>query len=474
MEQKKVMLMYPNFSWLKGVGYTNWLVHPYNLCLLASMIREEVDIKIVDANIDNLSKEDFLKILEEYNPDILGISIITNEYAETGIITSEIAKKYNPNIITIMGGVSAISNPGYYIKNHDIDYLINGEGEYVFRDLIKFIKCEGNLPEKGIFYKEDGAIINKGKADLIEDLDRLPFPSYDLVDFNKYVNKIQRESTDRPRALPYTRIRTSRGCPFNCCFCEVPSISGKKPRYRSLQNIAKEIEYFIENYGIKSITFDDDNLIVNKERAKELFKMMIDKKYNLKWQAPGLAVYMLDDELINLMKESGCTYINIAIESGNQEVLDNIINKPLNLEKTKEVIKKLKKSGIDLAANFIIGFPGETWTQIRETLKFAEDIEVDYVKIYIATPFPNTELFHMAKEKGYLRNDYEINKHLWTDGWINSNEFTHQDLKYLRAYEWDRINFTDPRKKKKIAEIMDITEERLDEIRRETLNRINK
>ncbi len=156
---------------------------------------------------------------------------------------------------------------------------------------------------------------------------------------------------------------------------------------------------------------------------------------------------------------------------GNERVLKDIIHKPLTLDLAKEVIEKIKKRNIDLVANFIIGFPGETWDEIRETLKFAEEINVDYVRIFIATPLPNTELYKIAKEGGYLREGFSFNKHLWTDGWINTDEFTHKNLKILRAYEWDRINFKTKVKQEKTARMMRITLERLKEIRKKTLER---
>ena len=149
------------------------------------------------------------------------------------------------------------------------------------------------------------------------------------------------------------------------------------------------------------------------------------------------------------------------------------LKKPLDLEHVKQIIKLIKKYDIDLAANFIIGFPGETWEEIRQTIKFAEEIDIDYIKLFIATPCPNTELYRIAKEKNYLRDGFSFKQHLWTDGWIDTPEFRHQDLKILRAYEWDRINFSKPEKKKKIAAMMGITEERLDEIRKDTLRRAN-
>ena len=471
--KKKIVLTYPNFKWAEWMDRTAWHTHPYNLGLLASTLEEEYNVSIVDADMENLSQKDFSDRLKEINPDIFGASISTNEYTTPGLIATDIAKKTIPNVKTIAGGISTISNPHPIIGHPSVDFAVVGEGEYVLKKLCDFLTSDGSFPEKGVWYKKDGEIINKGRVDFIQDLDTLPLPAYHLVDFMKYATQIQRESVDRPRAMPFARIITSRGCPYNCCFCEVDSISGKHPRLRGLESITNEIEWLIKDYGIKALIFDDDNLTVNKKRAKGLFKTMIDQKYNLKWNDPATAVFTLDDEMLDLMKESGCQYLGIAIESGNQRVVKDIVHKPINLEKTKKTIEKIKDRGIDLAVNFITGFPGETWDEIRDTYRFAEEIDVDYVRLFIATPLPNTDLYKMAKEGGYLRNGFEFNKHLWTDGWLETDEFRHQDLKILRAYEWERINFSNPEKTKKIAQMLDVSEKRLNEIRKDTLKRAN-
>jgi len=209
------------------------------------------------------------------------------------------------------------------------------------------------------------------------------------------------------------------------------------------------------------------------QRAKELFRALINSGYNLKWNSPAMSIYNIDEETVQLMKQSGCQFLNIAIESGTQRVLNDIIHKPLDLEKVKEIVKLIKKYDIDLASNFIIGFPGETWEEIRQTIKYAEEVGVDYAKFFIATPCPNTELYQVAKENNYLRPGFTFDRHLWTDGWIDTPEFRHQDLKILRAYEWDRVNFFDLKNKAKIAQMMGITEQRLDEIRKSTMQRAN-
>lgn len=469
----KVMLMYPNLRWLECMERTLWILHPYNVGLLAAMLEDKYEVKFVDCTVDNLSQEEFSKIIETEKPDILGISVLTSEYGKAGALAAKIAKDVDKNIKTVFGGVHATSIPAFVIDNPSVDYVVVGEGEYVFRKLCDYLAGEGNMPDAGIVYKKDGKVINAGRAPFIEDLDKLPYPAYHLVNFEKYSNRIMREDVGMPRAMPYASTITSRGCPYGCTFCEVETIFGKKPRLRSVENILGEIEYLIRNYGIKCIIFQDDNLIMNKERAKNLFRAMIEKKYNLKWNMPAISLFNLDEELIDLMKESGCQYVSAAAESGCQRVLDELIKKPLKVEHSRKMIQKLKDVGIDLSVNFCIGFPGETWDEIRQTLKFADDIDVDYVKIFIATPLPNTELYRIAKEKGFLVENFHFDQHLWTDGWIKTPDFRPQDLRILRAFEWDRINFSNPEKKKKILKMMDISEERLDEIRKETLKIAN-
>lgn len=473
MSVRKVTLMYPNFNWVDSPNRTKWYAHPYNIGLLASMLEDKYEVNILDASMDNLSKENFAKIIQDTKPDVLGISLSTNEYMDTGLIAAEIAKKNNPETKTIVGGVGVTSNSEPLLKNPNIDGAVIGEGEYVFREFCDFLNGNGSFPKNGFLYKKENQLIGSGRVDFIQNLDALPLPAYHLVDFMKYATTIQRESVDRPRGTPYARIITSRGCPFHCCFCEVGSISGKKVRFRSLEKISEEIEWLIKDYGIKALSFDDDNLTVNKKRAKDLFKLMIDRKYNLNWNDPATAIFTLDDEMLDLMKESGCTYLGVAIENGNQRVLRDIIHKPVDLKMVKETVKKIKARGIDVAANFIVGFPGETWEEIRETFRYAEELDPDYCRFFIATPLPNTELYRIAKEQKILRDDFDFNKHNWTDGQINTPEFRHQDLKMLRAYEWDRINFPNQKKFKKIAQMFDVSDERLNEIRKDTLKNAN-
>jgi len=382
---------------------------------------------------------------------------------------AEIIKSISKNINIILGGVYATMNVSKIIQDNNIDYIVIGEGEYVFKDLIGYFNGTNELPKKGICYRKDKEIINTGHSDFITELDKLPLPAYHLINFEEYSNRIIRKSVDRPRKYPFANILTSRGCPYGCTFCQVESISGKKVRTRSSENVLNEIEFLKEKYGIKSIIFSDDNLFFDKKRITSIMEGMIERDLVMPWIGVG-SVWKLDEPMIKLMKQSGCEYLNFAIESGNIRVLKEIVQKPVNYDYAKKITKIARDYGIYTVANFIVGFPTETWDEIRDTIKFAEDINVDYIKLFAAFPLKNTKLWDLAVKHNAFKKDFTEEEEMWSTGKLESSEYTSNDLTILRAYEWDRINFTLPNKRKLTAKMMGITEGELLQIRRETLN----
>jgi len=469
IEQKKVCLIMPNLRWTKGDESTLWHFIPYNLCLLASMVIDICTIEILDAYIDNLSPQAFQKRIIEINPDVVGVTILMDQFSYSGHFACKMVKSLNPETITIMGGVYATVNTELAIQDNNIDYIVIGEGEYVFRDLIGYFQGKNPLPLKGICYKKNNSILNLGKADFINDLNQLPLPAYHLIDYERYSNFAERKSVDSPRFLPYARIQTSRGCPQNCVFCQVHYISGRKFRPRSAENVLNEIKWLKETYHIKSLIFDDDNLLASRKRALKLFHGMIEDNLTMAWSSIATAVFHLDEELLKIMKKSGCKYICIAIESGSKRVLKDIIKKPVDYDQAKRIVAFAKKLNIYVAANFIIGFPTESWNEIRETIEFAESLSSDYVKIFHAIPLTKTRLWNLCVEHGLLKKNFDRNKISWHVGQQESQEFSSNDLTILRAYEWDRINFTSKEKRTKTATMMNISEHELFTIRRNTL-----
>jgi anaerobic magnesium-protoporphyrin IX monomethyl ester cyclase len=224
------------------------------------------------------------------------------------------------------------------------------------------------------------------------------------------------------------------------------------------------------DYGIRSVVFEDDNMLMAEggRFARRLFGLMIEKELGLKWSAIAFAVFLLTDELLELMEQSGCVGINIAIESGNPRVLKDIVQKrALNLNKVPEQIAKIKSRNMYCIANFIIGFPGEKWSEIRETIDFAEHCGADYVKFFVAVPLYGTKLYDYALRVGALECDGDAPKTDWRHSQISSEEWTSRDISILRAYEWDRINFS-PTRIAGVSALWGMGVDELQAIRKET------
>jgi radical SAM superfamily enzyme YgiQ (UPF0313 family) len=351
-------------------------------------------------------------------------------------------------------------------KDDNIDYFVVGEGEFVFKAILDYLSgSTETLPNCGVVYRTaDGRVVDCSRH-TIPYLDQLPFPKYEKIDFLKYATKEDRNSAYKPPVLPYGRITTSRGCPFSCCFCQVEAINGAGIRYRSATNVLDEVEMLIKRYQIKSLLVDDANFTADQKRAKAIIRGFIKRQFALQWRIMNLAAYTLDTELLELMLESGCDHVDLAIESGSQRVLTEIIRKPLNLNSVVSILNTAKNLGFMTSANFVIGLPGETWEEIRQTIRFAEAINVDYVKIMVAMPLRHTKLYKIAHDGGYLRKDFDFFNMRWGVGEISTDEFTNLDTTILRTYEWDRINFSSTEKIRRVARLMGVDEQTIVKMR---------
>ncbi len=469
MEKLKLVLVVPNYRWAGGEEHTFWHFIPYNLCCLAAMVEDVCEIEIIDAYAADMKVSELTIALRKSNPDVIGITILMDQFAPAGHLCAKLVKLWRSDRIVIMGGVYATVNWETAIQDENVDYVVIGEGEYVLRELIGTFLEKNSLPNTGICYRSDGQVINRGRAAFIQDLNALPLPAYHLVPFEKYSHSALRKSVDSPRLLPYARIITSRGCPYHCVFCQVESIAGSHFRPRSAKHVLKEIAWLKDTYHIRSIIFDDDNLFTDRKRAVEIFSGMIEQGLAMPWVSISTAVFRLDEALIEVMCKSGCQHINIAIESGSERVLQEIVHKPVNYEHARQMVSSARKRGIYVAANFIIGFPTETWDEIRGTIRFAEELNVDYVKIFHAIPLRNTRLWDLCVKEGVFKEDFDHSNLRWNTGQIETKDFSARDLTILRAYEWDRINFSTPEKRQRTAQVIGITEEELLQIRRKTL-----
>lgn len=469
------MFIVPNTRWF---GKRYWLWFNPAMFTLVPILRDlGYNVEILEANIDNLSQEQMKLRIQQYMPDIVGISNMSIEYWRQAHGAAQIAKEVNPDIITVMGGVHATTLPEKVLEDPNVDYVILSEGEERLPKLIEIL--QNNNPDffkmDGIGFRQDGKIIVREAIGFIENLDSLPAIDYSILhpeQIAKVMNGEQRSVVGLgTRRTPVATIMTSRGCRFRCCFCSGGALSGHKVRMRSPESVLAEVDMLVKKYNIRELIFTDDEMYFDRERAKKIIQGLKDRAYDLIWKNTNLASWLMDFDLLKLMKESGCYQITISPESGNERVLKQIIHKPSNKKQCQNVVKWCKELDIEVEADFVIGFPGETWDEIRDTTNFGDELDADAVKFAIATPFPKTELFEKAVEKGYLPKDFEWYRDDmlgFAHGVINTEDFTAQELEMLRCYEWDRINFKNLAKKEKYARMNMMSLEEIEEFRRAT------
>ena len=477
---KKIVLLQPNLKWIDWNWKTSWDLHPYSLCLLGAIIRETYEVHVVDAYLEDYTAEEFKKVIADLKPDMVGVTMMTNEYLGAAHIAASLVREVDPNIITVIGGVYATVSYKAIFDDTNFDYICIGEGEYVLPELLDYLNGEGSFPAMGFLGRNDGEKNDPAtvvRAPFIQDLDSLPWPAWDLVDYKRYINDWGKVTVDHPYTYPYTRLMSSRGCPIGCSFCEVEFISGGPFRYRSVENVINELKWLQKDYGLKSFMLDDDNFFINRKRVIEFCSTLIEDKMNIEWKAHAVAVFHMSDQVIDLMAKSGCTSVNVAIESGSERVLKEIIHKPVKIDQAKIMCQKIKDAGMDLIANFIIGFPTETWDEIRQTFRFAEELPLDYAKFFIATPLEGTELHAMVTKSNLLKKNADNTGQMidldWQTSNIHSEEWTIEDLTILRGYEWERINFGTPEKREKLASMMNISLEALEKLRKDTFRSVS-
>ncbi|MGQ4876818.1 MAG: B12-binding domain-containing radical SAM protein [Promethearchaeia archaeon] len=417
MKYKKVMLINPSNTMQKDS--IRRISPPLGILYIASILKKErYDVEILDSTCEGyfnsiikddyitygLTDDEIIKRIKKYNPDIVGISSMFSAHQKNAIHYCNLVKQVNKDIIVILGGIHPSLFPNKCICNDSVDFVIIGEGEYRIIKLLKVLNENKNDFEfDGIAYKKENKIIINLMTTRIEDLDILPFPARELIDFEKYID-IGVPYAPFPRKERVAEIMTSRGCPFHCNFCSTVKYWGRKFRMRSVKNIIEEIEILVKKYRIEEIQFPDDNMTINKKRSMDLFNEL--KKYNLSWCTPhGLMPKTLDKNMIELMAESGAYQLTFAIESGSKRVRDEIIHKPVPIKnEIKKLVEECHKNKMQVHGMFVLGFPGEKKEEIFKTLQYPFDVYFDSASFFIANPMPGSELYKECKEKGYLRD----------------------------------------------------------------------
>jgi radical SAM superfamily enzyme YgiQ (UPF0313 family) len=374
---------------------------PLGLLYLSAILKERgIDVKLIDATASALDESDILESIGKESPDIIGISTLTPTFQRIKEMAKKIKLEF-PDTPIVMGGPHVSIFPSETLEeNSYIDYIVFGEGEYTLLELVETLKGRGDFSKiKGLAYREEGVVKKNEARDIIKDLDSLPFPARDLLEMEKYS-----PLPNNYKQLPLTNMLVSRGCPFHCSFC-CKAIVGRVYRIRSVENVIAEIKELREKYNIKEVAFWDDVFTVKRKWVLEFCDRLKEEGIDISWTCES-RVNLVDLELLKKMKEAGCWNIFYGIESGDQQLLDNI-DKGIKVEQIRNAVKWAKEAGLEIRGSFMLGLPGETPELARKTIQFAIDLDVDYAQFSVTTPFPGTKLYDDADKFGTLTRDFD-------------------------------------------------------------------
>ena len=376
-------------------GYTP----PLGILYLASYVKKfsDFEVQVLDCQAEKVSYADLPHIIETKRPDVIGITAMTFTLIDA-LKFIEIVKKINPQIIIVLGGPHPHIYPEETINFSGIDYVILGEGEKTFLELLKCLDkkdYERLRQVKGLVFKMDGQIINTGPGEPIMNLDELPFPARKLTPYKNYYSIIAKKN-------PITTMFTSRGCPYRCTFCDRPAM-GKLFRARSAKNVVAEMEE-CQKMGIKEIFIYDDTFTVNRQRVIDICQEIQKRKLEIFWDIRA-RVDTVDENVLKELKKAGCQRIHYGVEAGTEKIL-KVLNKGITLKQAEEAFKLTKKIGMKTLAYFILGSPGETKEDILETINFAQKLNPEFVQFTLLTPFPATLIYLDGLKRGIFKYDH--------------------------------------------------------------------
>jgi len=371
------------------------------LAYIVSSLKKSVsDIRVFDFNNNTARREERIEELSSY--DVIGFSI--KSFTREDVISIASQVKRSSNILVAGGPHISLDGMNFLRENISFDYAILGEAEYSMVQLIEMIEGNGKLEKiRGIIYRKNGTPTANGAAERITDLDVLPFPEYSSFD-----------SISDGRIYNYPLV-TSRGCPYQCTYCCVREVMGKRWVPRSVENIITELKYVQREYSSKIFNIQDDNFTLDMQRAHVFCGAIVKQGLAFKWSCPnGIRADRLDEKLISSMKRAGCFMVAFGIESGNEQEY-NSINKGEKRQDIVSAVNIVQKQGIYVIGNFIIGLPYSTLMSIRETIKFAKSLQLEACVFNLLVPFPGTEIWTWVNNNGRLLMD-------WREGFTQGGE----------------------------------------------------
>lgn len=377
---------------------------PFYLAYSASILKTcGYEVFVIDGVAMDMQDNEFLGKVRNIRPYIVIIETQTHAFNHD-IVLCEKIKDLIPDVKIILTGAHVtIFAKEILEKINVVDFVTLGEYEFTVKEVVDRINSgTKDFKIDGLGYRMDGEIWVSDKKDFIEDINKLPFPAFDLFPCNEEPD-LSIYGDGICTYKPAVTLHSSRGCPFRCDFCLWNQVMYNNGPYRmfSPERVADEMEYVSKRFGAKEIYFDDDDFCINKQHVLDICRKIRERKLNIKWSCMGDAM-RTDKEVIKAMADAGCIFMKFGVESGNKQILKNI-GKPLDPQKAIKLPEWCRKYGIRTHATFSFGLDGETLETMKETLRLANKTKFDYAQVSITTPFPGTRYYDKLVVSGYLK-----------------------------------------------------------------------
>ena len=375
---------------------------------LASFIREKgYSVKVIDTETEGLGPEAAASEIVKYNPLLVNIIVAGSNPSASStplmVVTGEILKalkKKSATTKTILTGIHPSALPERTLRDEATDFVGQGESFFTILELLKTLKLCKKIEEQkiqGLWYLKDNKVISGGWGKLVQNLDELPLPAWDLLDMKKYRAHNWHCFGRLSQRQPYAVIFTSLGCPYNCSYCNIHTFYNGKPgiRFRSPENIIKEIDILVKNYGVKNIKFLDELFAINEERVNGICDLLIERGYDLNIWAYA-RINTVNENMLKKMKKAGINWLCYGIESGSKKIRVGVSKLGFEQDTIRKVIKMTQDAGIYILGNFIFGLPDDDLETIQETFDMAKELSCEYVNFYATMAYPGSKLYETA------------------------------------------------------------------------------
>lgn len=438
MKRPKILLFKSRSIVSKVTGVTA----PLGLLYIAAALRERLgaDVRILDALLEIKPLKAMASAMKSFRPDVVGISALTAE-AFLAHKAAAAVKAEDSSVPVIMGGPYPSSDPELVLNDSNIDAVVIGEGEETFTELVRLIMSEGDCFAKpellrtidGIAFRIDDRNEMTKNREPIKDLDSLPFPAWDLIDYKKFWTRSSMASSG---VRPYLTMFTSRGCPFKCIYCH--QLFGKTFRPRSPESVVDETAMLMK-MGAGDIEVLDDIANFDNGRFNRILELMLERNLHPALSFPNaIRADIMREESVELLKRVGTGEISLAVETASER-LQKMLRKNLSLEKTSHTIEMFANRRIFTRGFFMIGFPTETKDEMLSTIRFAHSSRLHLALFFTPNPFRNTGLYDLFNQAGKMPSlsnsiDYE-----YYGAPFNGSEVS--DRYYRMLYRWAYYGF---------------------------------